>query len=133
MSKTKQLEVKAQPLVINWAIQSSGWKISEISSKIAVSEDNINKWVSGEKKPTLRQLRALAKKLKRPLAAFLLPAPPEEKKLPEDFRIPSYKAVPLSKEVLLAIRRAGATADAFSAMHARTLRNTSSHLGWITF
>ena len=106
MPKKKQLEIKVEPSVIRWAIQSSGWKIDEISPKIQVTTENINKWISGDKNPTLRQLEALAKKIKRPLAAFFLPSPPEERHLPEDFRMSSEKTGALSKDVLLAIRRA---------------------------
>jgi Zn-dependent peptidase ImmA (M78 family)/DNA-binding XRE family transcriptional regulator len=104
----KSLEVVVEPKVLIWARESVGMNIGEVAKRIKTSEDTVNKWESGQKKPTLIQLEKLAKTIyKRPLAAFFLPEPPEELPLPEDFRtLPLDKRRPFSPKTRLAIRRA---------------------------
>jgi Zn-dependent peptidase ImmA (M78 family) len=64
-------------------------------------------WEVGKQAPTLTHLRELSKFLKRPLAAFFLPAPPQEPPPPGDFRrLPEDKAHPFSLKTILALRRA---------------------------
>jgi Zn-dependent peptidase ImmA (M78 family) len=71
-----------------------------------MSENIVLKWESGEKTPTLAQIRQLAKFYKRPLAAFFLPHPPSEPAPPADFRtLPRTLKKPFSEKMLLALRR----------------------------
>jgi Zn-dependent peptidase ImmA (M78 family) len=62
--------------VVDWAIRESGFSLDELAAKLRVSPATLRAWAAGTEQPGLTQLRALASKLKRPLAAFLLPAPP---------------------------------------------------------
>jgi Zn-dependent peptidase ImmA (M78 family) len=100
------LEVEVQPSVIKWFIQESGWNLQELSKKIKVKQSLIEAWFRGDKRPTLRQLEELSKKLKRPLAAFLLPSPPEAPPKPKDYRMLPGREGEFDKQTLLAIRRA---------------------------
>ncbi len=103
---TKSFEVEVNPKMINWAIETSGWNVKELAGKLKTSEEVIESWLLGSKKPTLRQLEVLAKVVKRPLAAFFLPEPPKEKPLPKDYRmLPGKKGV-FHKKTILAIRTA---------------------------
>ena len=104
----KSMEVGVEPNVLIWARESIGMSIGEVAKRLKTSEDTINKWESREKKPTLIQLKKLARTIyKRPLAAFFLPEPPKEPPFPEDFRtLPQDKKKPFSPKTLLAIRRA---------------------------
>jgi Zn-dependent peptidase ImmA (M78 family)/DNA-binding transcriptional regulator YiaG len=102
----RSIEVSANPQLIEWAIRTSGLDINELAKKLKVSEEIITAWMNGEKCPTLRQLKLLAKNTKRPLAAFFLPSPPEEKPLPKDYRMLPEKEGIFSGETLLAIREA---------------------------
>jgi len=103
----KTLEVTVEPKVLIWARKSMGIDIQKVAKRLRVSVDTVTKWELGEKKPTLRMLKELARFYKRPLAVFFLPAPPEEPPLPTDFRVlPQQKRGILSKETRLALRNA---------------------------
>jgi Zn-dependent peptidase ImmA (M78 family)/DNA-binding XRE family transcriptional regulator len=68
--------VPVTPAVVAWAIRESGFSIDRLAEAVGLSAKALNDWSSGTSQPRLTQLRVLAAKLKRPLAVFLLPAPP---------------------------------------------------------
>jgi Zn-dependent peptidase ImmA (M78 family)/DNA-binding XRE family transcriptional regulator len=93
--------------VMKWARESIGLTIPEVSKRLNIGESTIAEWETGGKKPTLNTLKKLASLYKRPLAIFFLPTPPLEPPLPRDYRVlPEEKRRPLTKQALLAIRRA---------------------------
>lgn len=97
-------EIEVKPEIIKWSIETSGWNIPQLSEKLKVSEEIIQKWIKSEKYPTLRQLEILAKYTKRPLSVFFLPSPPKEKPLPKDYRMLPGREGIFSVETFLAIR-----------------------------
>lgn len=101
-------DVVIAPDVFRWLSDSSGFTASEISRKIDVSERIVKSWCSGAQKPVipLTKVEQLSDLFKRPLAAFLLTQPPEEPKLPKDFRRHPDSGTGYSKELLLTIRKA---------------------------
>jgi len=106
MVRGKSLKIQVQPDVLKWAIKNSGLPENQIANKIKVNIDTLNDWLSGTKKPTLRQLESLSQILKRPLAAFFLSKPPEEKPLPRDYRMIPDKIGKFNNKTILAIRKA---------------------------
>lgn len=102
----KSFEVQIEPEILKWVIRNSGWTIEEVSKKVKVSNAVIDGWLSGDKKPTLYQIKTLSNYLKRPLAVFFLSKPPEEKSIPHDFRMLPEKSGSFDKKTLLAIRKA---------------------------
>ncbi|MCU0799641.1 MAG: XRE family transcriptional regulator [Candidatus Thermoplasmatota archaeon] len=94
------------PLVFKWLRESSGWTIEDVSKKLKTSDDVINSIESGERNPTLTQLKELSKAYKRPLAAFLLSAPKPEKPKPKDFRMLPQKKDVFDKKTILILRKA---------------------------
>ncbi|MBU4283742.1 MAG: ImmA/IrrE family metallo-endopeptidase [Nanoarchaeota archaeon] len=106
MVRGKSLKIQVQPDVLKWAIKNSGLPENQIANKIKVNIDTLNDWLSGTKKPTLRQLESLSQILKRPLAAFFLSKPPEEKPLPKDYRMIPDKVGKFNNKTILAIRKA---------------------------
>lgn len=103
----KSLEVPVEPKLLIWTRESIGLSPENVSKRLGLSVDSINKWESGQKNPTLKTLERLANIYKRPLAVFFLPAPPKDLPLPKDFRyFPTEKKLPLSSITHLAIRRA---------------------------
>jgi Zn-dependent peptidase ImmA (M78 family)/transcriptional regulator with XRE-family HTH domain len=103
----KSFEVYVELKVLVWARESMGRNIEEVANRLHVSNDLVKRWESGEKKPTLNQLKKLADYYRRPIAVFFLPKPPKEHSLPKDFRtLPGETKVPLSPKIRLAIRRA---------------------------
>jgi Zn-dependent peptidase ImmA (M78 family) len=104
MPKTKPVKIQIKPEVIKWAISTSGWDESELISKLNISEAIYKDWLKGN--ITIKQLEALADKLKRPLAVFFLPKAPEEKPKPKDYRMLPGKEGKFNKKTILAIRKA---------------------------
>ncbi|MBM4025552.1 MAG: ImmA/IrrE family metallo-endopeptidase [Planctomycetes bacterium] len=105
--RTASQEISVVSSVLRWARETIGKSIDDVAKRLDLSENVVEKWESGEKRPTLKQLRELAVFYKRPLAAFFLAAPPDEPPLPVDFRsLPKTLKKPFSEPTLLAMRRA---------------------------
>jgi Zn-dependent peptidase ImmA (M78 family)/DNA-binding XRE family transcriptional regulator len=81
-------DVPVTPSVLRWAIEESGFSTEDIAHAVGVRSAQLEQWASGESKPTLTHARKLASKLHRPFATLLLPAPPEGRPLPVEFRHP---------------------------------------------
>ena len=102
----KPLLVDVKPSVFKWLVSSSGWTDEEIANRLKTKHDFVKNVISGDKKPTFRQLKELSLIFKRPVAAFLLPEPKEEKPKPKDFRMLKDKTDKFDKKTLLVLRKA---------------------------
>jgi transcriptional regulator with XRE-family HTH domain len=99
------------PAVLQWLRKASGYSIEEAAKRIPTSPNNLRAWEeSSAEKPTMPQLRKLARIFKRPISDFFLPRPMQEPAIPHDFRrMPddgerSYSPA-LRHEIRLAYRR----------------------------
>src|SRR6267143_6757137 len=61
------------PEVLRWAISESGLTVQELSERV---DADVEAWLKRKAKPSVTELRNVAKELKRPFATFFLPAPP---------------------------------------------------------
>ena len=102
----RTVQVPVNPDVLRWARQTSGATFEEVAKRIKVSASTFAKWETQETPLALTQLRELADYFKRPLAAFLLPKPPEEHPLPKDYRTLPDGNGTFKRETWLAIRKA---------------------------
>lgn len=108
MSTTVRTRLSSKTLA--WARAASGFEAAEVAKSAGVSIERYREWESGDDRPTFRQLRQVANKLKRPLALFYLALPPVEPELPPDFRIVGGKEQgTYSPELRLEIRKAERT------------------------
>lgn len=103
---SKKLEILVQPDVLRWAIESSGWKKDDIGKELRLKPSQLDAWLKGSETPNLSQLEHLADVVKRPLVAFFLPKPPEERPIPHDFRMLPGKNAEFSPAAYLAFRKA---------------------------
>jgi len=107
---SKSFNVSVEPTVLMWARESIGMSTDEVVKKMkGITTDTIREWEKkgGTLKPTFAQIERLSTIYKRPLSAFLLPAPPKEAPFPKDFRtLPSQEKQPLKPKTYLAIRKA---------------------------
>jgi len=100
-------EISVESSVLKWARETIGKSIEDVAKRLDLNEGVVENWESGEKRPTLKQLRELSKFYKRPLAVFFLADPPTEAPIPTDFRTLSRRTKkPFSEKTLLAMRRA---------------------------
>jgi len=102
----KSIIVEVNPEVLKWLRVSSGWTFEDISKRLKTNVEAVKEFESGAKKPTLRQLKELSLAFNRPLAAFLLSKPKEEKPLPKDYRMLPNRIGIFDKKTMLAIRKA---------------------------
>jgi len=105
----KAFEVTIEPSVLIWARESIGMDINEVAEKMKdIPATAIKNWEEGVKNPpiTLHYIEKLAFIYKRPISAFLLPAPPSEPSFPADFRTHQAEEKPLNSKTYLAIRKA---------------------------
>lgn len=79
--------IPVEPPVLQWARISAGFHdVSLAAKRLGVSQNTVSKWEDGSLKPTIKQLRTIAKTYKRPLAVLLLPDPPKDFDALRDFR-----------------------------------------------
>lgn len=71
---TARTAIDVNPAIILWAIDRAGYKLDELVERIP----NVLKWISKEKKPTVRQLEDFSRKVYLPFGYLLLPEPPNE-------------------------------------------------------
>jgi len=67
--------IAIQEEVLRWAIERSGRTLEDLLSKFPKIRD----WITGESRPTLRQLEHLATATSTPFGYFFLDKPPEER------------------------------------------------------
>ena len=107
---SKSFNVSVEPAVLIWARESIGMSMDAVVQKVkGITINTIKEWEKkdGAVKPTFAQIEKLSKIYKRPLSAFLLPAPPKEPPFPKDFRtLPSKEKQSLKPKTHLAIRKA---------------------------
>jgi Zn-dependent peptidase ImmA (M78 family)/transcriptional regulator with XRE-family HTH domain len=99
------------PAVLQWLRKTSGYSIEEAAKRIPTSPDNLQAWEENNaEKPSMSQLRRLARIFKRPISDFFLPRPMQEPEIPHDFRrlpddgLHAYSPA-LRHEIRLAYRR----------------------------
>jgi Zn-dependent peptidase ImmA (M78 family)/transcriptional regulator with XRE-family HTH domain len=82
--------IPVEPTVLQWARESGGFQtVDAAAKKLGVSARTVSSWESGDLQPTIKQLRAVAKAYRRPLAVLLLSVPPRDFDALRDFRITS--------------------------------------------
>ena len=74
------------PSVIKWARKTTFYSVDQAAKKIGVNADELKKWESGLKRPSLAKARKMSGVYRRPLAVFYLPEPPKDFSLLKDFR-----------------------------------------------
>jgi len=93
------------PALLKWARDQSGYSLRELAKAIGVSDDRIQAWEQGERRPTVRQIQTLAKRLRRPFGVFFLPQPPVVAALATEYRrLPSVHPGDETPEFRMAVR-----------------------------
>lgn len=75
-------EVNINANILTWAITRAGYELSEFASKVP----NIEEWINGTKKPTVKQLESFSKKVHLPFGYLFLSEP-----LKENLPIPFFR------------------------------------------
>ena len=122
-----------KPALLVWARDSAGVTIDDAAKNVTTLK-KLAAWEADEGAPTMRQLRLLANKYKRPLSVFYLPEPPKDFQPLSDYRrLPGEIAGVLSRklryEIRIAQERRQLAIDLYDEIReeppAFTLRSTS--------
>jgi Predicted Zn peptidase len=93
------------PTLLAWAREQSGYAPEPVAKRLSVKVERFLAWERGDRKPTVRQVEALAKVYHRPFGLFFLPQPPEFPPLAAEYRrLPGVTPGVESPELRLAIR-----------------------------
>lgn len=97
--------IKSELLV--WARKDAGFSVNTAADKLKIKVEKLEKWESGDLRPSISQLRKVAALYKRPLSVFYLPRPPKTFQPLKDFRrFPDQKELTLSPSLIYEIRLA---------------------------
>jgi len=69
-----RIEVNIKTNILTWAIARAGYDLGEFVSKVP----NVQQWLDGKKKPTVKQLEDFSKKVHLPFGYLFLTEPPKE-------------------------------------------------------
>jgi len=96
MAELTGIEVNGE--VLTWARETSAMNKTKASESSGISLNRLEQLESGNKQPSLQELRTLSKTYRRTIATLLLNSPPPEKPLPRDRRtVNSENETPRSK------------------------------------
>lgn len=104
----KSILFPVEPTILKYARKYSGYSIEEISLKLKMETEQLQKYESEKCEIPFKHINRLAEIYKRPIVYFLLPKIPDDVVLPDDFRIvydSSYKN-DYSPKFYLSVRRA---------------------------
>lgn len=108
----------ANPEVLRWARESTGYTIEEAAHKIGIRWPQLEMAEQGVEHLTLRQAERAAETYERPLAALLLPSPPQEPPPEAVFRrLPGAPELPWPAEMHLLARRIRRRQDAAAELY----------------
>ena len=82
----ERIYATVEPELLFWARQSARLELDEAARKAHVRPEALVSWEAGQSRPTIPQLRELARVYKRPLVVFYLPEPPVDFQPLRDFR-----------------------------------------------
>lgn len=112
MKDNVHIDVNHEVLV--WARESFAQTRAQASEITGIPPKRIIQLESGEKLPTLEELKALSKAYKRTIATLLLKKPPKEKPIPADRRtVDSKELGRFHEKTIMAVRKARALAQSY--------------------
>ena len=117
------------PELLVWARERARFDEESIAARLGTSAEQYATWEAGTKKPTLKQLRRIAKAFGRPPAMFYLDSPPDEPEVLKEMRhLPSVAEGPESPDLALQVRLAVERREVAFALH-RELHESPPYLG----
>lgn len=104
MGRSHQAIINPELLV--WAHTVARLKLEEVARKLRIKVEKLQSWEAGESRPTVNQLRELARIYNQSFAAFYLPRPSQiDFPVPHDYRRHAgTTSIGLSSELALDLR-----------------------------
>ncbi|MCK9613284.1 MAG: XRE family transcriptional regulator [Bacteroidales bacterium] len=106
---TDAIHIKTNPDVLRWARESLVISKPNAAKSIAITLNRLDQIESGQKSPSMDELKAMAKAYKRTVATLLLQSVPAEKPMPKDHRTVNSEILnKFHDKTILAVRKARA-------------------------
>ena len=114
--------MKVNPAVLRWVLDSEGWEVDELAGETGLDPDRMRRWTTAESDVSLRDLRKMSSKFRRPMSVLLMAEVPPT-------TVPRYRrrgggrgaGGKLSRPVLEVVRKArfvqGNAAELLTAMN----------------
>jgi Zn-dependent peptidase ImmA (M78 family)/DNA-binding XRE family transcriptional regulator len=110
----ENIHINVSHEVLVWARESLALNRTQASESTGISPKRLVQLETGEKQPTLEELKTFSKTYKRTIATLLLNKPPKEKPLPADRRtVDSKELGNFHEKTIMAVRKARALAQSF--------------------
>ena len=109
------------PDMLVWARRRVNATPEQVARRVGTSLDVVQRWEAGEKRPTIKQLRTVAKYLERPVSHFYLDEPPDEPAPRTEMRRvfggnPVSDSFDFAREVQRCMRRRQVSRDLFKRL-----------------
>jgi len=76
---SRSIQALINPAILSWARALMGLDLDYVAQKAKIAPDRLVLWEAGGSRPTVAQLRKLARIYRFPIAVFYLPDPPDLK------------------------------------------------------
>ncbi len=100
------MNVTTNPRLLKWAREEAGFPAEAMAAQLQVDAQRYAQWETDGKNIPFGKLKDIARLCKRQIAVFFLPAVPPKTKKPTDYRNIRFTEQAISRDTLLAIRRA---------------------------
>lgn len=101
------VRANVRPEILTWARKTAGLEPDEAAQKLQVKPERLAQWETGDLKPTINQLRKMARVYKRPLSVFYLQEEPQGFQVIHDYRrLPDEGIRSFSPDLTLEMRTA---------------------------
>ncbi len=108
------IHIKVSCEVLVWARESLALTRNQVTEKTDISANRLIQLETGERQPTIEELKTFSKTYKRTIATLLLHKPPREKPLPSDRRtLDSKGRGNFHEKTIMAVRKARALAQSY--------------------
>lgn len=105
-----------EPRLLTWFREHAHLMVEDVARVAAVNPATVAAWEAGTSQPTIRQLRLIARKVRRPLAAFFLSEPPAGFSLPHDYRVVYGSDATIDEDLVRAVDEAHERREAALAL-----------------
>ena len=103
----KAIQIQVEPSILKYARYLSGYNAKDASDKLKISEEKLRNLEEEKENISLSKIRKFSEVYKMPLVYFLLQKPPQDKIIPDDFRIIyGSENNEFSHSVMMAVRKA---------------------------
>lgn len=98
--------MRVNPAVLRWVLESEGWEVDELAGETGLDPERMRRWATVESDVSLRDLKRMSSKFRRPMSVLLMAEAPATTVPPYRRRGAGFaEGARLSRPVLEVVRR----------------------------